>query len=253
MARKQDLKVIEKELHVLYDKGGETNDYVGGYGGGHLQASSYEEVEQHERKRRQLATQAKAARAAVKQEKASIKEHVATLNDASSWTKKILDSDDRYVTADDSESRELAQATVGFVTAAAFKETRERLEQERQSRESTEASDAQKREPMSKAGPEWPASMHAPKRLIGQGWPRLGAARASSEAGEACSAPFWPHFGVLGFDTGGRGTRRRSEGRRRRRRDARRHPSCPSKTRMTSSLFPRGVHRLWFGSLYTRT
>ena len=49
MALKKDLKVIEKELHVLYDKGGETNDYVGGYGGGHLQASSYEEIEQHER------------------------------------------------------------------------------------------------------------------------------------------------------------------------------------------------------------
>jgi hypothetical protein len=167
MTLKKDLKVIEKELHVLYDKGGETNDYVGGYGGGHLQASSYEEVEHHERKRRELATKAKAARAAVKQEKASIKEHAATFNDATSWTKKILESDDRYVTADDSEGRELAQATVGFVTAAAFKETRERLEQERRNRESTEASDAQKREPMSKAGLIWLASLHAPKRLIG--------------------------------------------------------------------------------------
>ena len=165
MALKRDLKVIEKELHTLYDKGGETNDYVGGYGGGHLQASSYEEVEHHERKRRELAEKAKAARAAVKQEKASIREHVATFNDASSWTKKILESDDRYVTADDFESRELAQATVGFVTAAAFKETRERLEQERKNRESAEASDALKRAPMSKAGPVWPARMHAPSRV----------------------------------------------------------------------------------------
>ena len=162
MALKKDLKVIEKELHVLYDKGGETNDYVGGYGGGHLQASSYEEIEQHERKRRELATQAKAARAAVKQEKASIKELAATSNDASSWTKKIL-SEDRYVTADDSESRELAQATVGFVTAAAFKETRERLEQERQNRESTDASDAQKREPLSKAGPNGRPALMRPR------------------------------------------------------------------------------------------
>ena len=63
MALKRDLKVIEKELHTLYDKGGETNDYVGGYGGGHLHASSYEEVEHHERKRRELAEKAKAARA----------------------------------------------------------------------------------------------------------------------------------------------------------------------------------------------
>jgi hypothetical protein len=165
MALKKDLKVIEKELHALYDKGGETNDYVGGYGGGHLQASSYEEVEHHERKRRELAEKAKAARAAVKQEKASIRDHAAKFNDASSWTKKILESDDRYVTADDFESRELAQATVGFVTAAAFKETRERLEQERKNRESAEASDALKRAPMSKAGPVWPARMHAPSRL----------------------------------------------------------------------------------------
>ena len=146
MALKKDLKVIETELKVPYDKGGETNDYVGGYGGGHLKASSYEEIEQHERKRRELATQAKAARAAVKEEKATLKEHAATFNDAASWTKKILESDDRYVTADDSESRELAQATVGFVTAAAFRETRERLEHERQTRESTEAGDAEKRE-----------------------------------------------------------------------------------------------------------
>ena len=174
MALKRDLKVIEKELHTLYDKGGETNDYVGGYGGGHLQASSYEEVEHHERKRRELAEKAKAARAAVKQEKASIREHVATFNDASSWTKKILESDDRYVVADDFESRELAQATVGFVTAAAFKETRERLEQERKNRESAEASDALKRAPMSKAGPVWPARMHAP-RGFDPWWPRPNA------------------------------------------------------------------------------
>ena len=174
MALKRDLKVIEKELHTLYDKGGETNDYVGGYGGGHLHASSYEEVEHHERKRRELAEKAKAARAAVKQEKTSIREHVATFNDASSWTKKILESDDRYVTADDFESRELAQATVGFVTAAAFNETRERLEQERKNRESAEASDALKRAPMSKAGPVWPARMHAP-RGFDPWWPRPNA------------------------------------------------------------------------------
>ena len=174
MALKRDLKVIEKELHTLYDKGGETNDYVGGYGGGHLHASSYEEVEHHERKRRELAEKAKAARAAVKQEKASIREHVATFNDASSWTKKILESDDRYVTADDFESRELAQATVGFVTAAAFKETRERLAQERKNRESAEASDALKRAPMSKAGPVWPARMHA-SRGFDPWWPRPNA------------------------------------------------------------------------------
>ena len=126
------LKELEDKLLALHQRGGEKNEYVGGFGGGHLHASSFEEVERHERERRELAAEVKEARAAAKQEREQLKQHAAGVNDASSWTKSLLDGESsKFQSADDGIERELTQATYGLVSAQAFRETKERLEKRR--------------------------------------------------------------------------------------------------------------------------
>ena len=146
-------------------------------------------------------------------------------------TRKILDADDRYVAADDSESRELAQATYGLVSAAAFRETRERLEHERQHRERTEASEAKKREKREAAGrqaksglsvaPRWPPRS---PRTLGLGG--LGCAERSGGVQPSRCKYRQSHV---------HSSPRRSESRRRRRRAAHRRPSYRSMTRTMKS------------------
>ena len=55
------LAKLEEKLQAAYKRGGEKNDYVGGYGGGHLHAESFEAVEQHEKDRQKLAAEVKKA------------------------------------------------------------------------------------------------------------------------------------------------------------------------------------------------
>ena len=126
------LKALEEQLANLHKKGGERNEYVGGFGGGHLHAESFEEVQKHETERRELAQKVAEARAVVKAERRELKAHAATFNDPSEWTKGLLDgTGSRFDKATDGIERELAQATVGLVSANDFKETRERLERKR--------------------------------------------------------------------------------------------------------------------------
>ena len=74
------LAKLEQKLQAAYKRGGEKNDYVGGYGGGHLHAESFEAVEQHEKDRQKLAAEVKKARAAAKKEKKNIKQQAAAIN-----------------------------------------------------------------------------------------------------------------------------------------------------------------------------
>ena len=84
------LKQLESKLQETYDKGREKNVFVGGYGGGHLYAESYQAVEQHEAERRRLAKEVKKARAESKREHKALKRHAQTVNDAASWTAKAF-------------------------------------------------------------------------------------------------------------------------------------------------------------------
>ena len=84
------LKKLESKLQETYDKGREKNVFVGGYGGGHLYAESYQAVEQHEAERRRLAKEVKKARAESKREHKALKRHAQTVNDAASWTAKAF-------------------------------------------------------------------------------------------------------------------------------------------------------------------
>ena len=128
------LKELEAKLQRMHERGGERNEYVGGYGGGHLHASSFSEVERHERERKELVAQVKEARAAAKAEKDGIKTHAASSSDPSAWTSRLLQGDDSHFDkADDGIERELAQATYGLVSHSAFVETKERLEKRRAS------------------------------------------------------------------------------------------------------------------------
>ena len=88
MAAKQQLKQLESRLQETYKKGKETNDYVGGYGGGHLTADSFEAVQQHEQQRRELVQEVKRARDQAKQEKQAVKEQAGAIHDAGNWTAK---------------------------------------------------------------------------------------------------------------------------------------------------------------------
>jgi hypothetical protein len=125
------LKELEEQLATLHKRGNEKNEYIGGYGGGHLHASSFADVEKHEAERRALAQQVKEARAALKAERQVIKGHASSFNDPSVWTKTLLAGDERFEKADDGIERELAQATYGLVSASDFKETKARLERKR--------------------------------------------------------------------------------------------------------------------------
>jgi len=125
------LKELEEQLATLHKRGNEKNEYIGGYGGGHLHASSFADVEKHEAERRALAQQVKEARAALKAERQVIKGHASSFNDPSVWTKTLLAGDARFEKADDGIERELAQATYGLVSASDFKETKARLERKR--------------------------------------------------------------------------------------------------------------------------
>ena len=126
------LAKLEEKLRAAYKRGGEKNDYVGGYGGGHLHAESFEAVEQHEKDRQKLAAEVKKARAAAKKEKKNIKQQAAAINEASSWTSKILEGEARFAAAEVDTEGALAQATYGLKSADDFRRTRERLEEERE-------------------------------------------------------------------------------------------------------------------------
>uniref|UniRef100_A0A6T7X9E4 Uncharacterized protein n=1 Tax=Prymnesium polylepis TaxID=72548 RepID=A0A6T7X9E4_9EUKA len=124
------LEQLEGRLKELYAKGGETNDYVGGFGGGHLKAGSFEEVQAHEEERRRLALEVKEAREAVRLERQGIKSQAASSGDASNWTAKLLDGDTRFDVADNGADHLLVQATHGLKTASEFRATKERVESE---------------------------------------------------------------------------------------------------------------------------
>ena len=126
------LATLEEKLQAAYKRGNEKNDYVGGYGGGHLHAESFEAVEQHEKDRQKLAAEVKKARAAAKKEKKNIKQQAAAINEASSWTSKILEGEARFAAAEVDTEGALAQATYGLKSADDFRRTRERLEEERE-------------------------------------------------------------------------------------------------------------------------
>ena len=126
------LAKLEEKLQAAYKRGGEKNDYVGGYGGGHLHAESFEAGEQHEKDRQKLAAEVKKARAAAKKEKKNIKQQAAAINEASSWTSKILEGEARFAAAEVDTEGALAQATYGLKSADDFRRTRERLEEERE-------------------------------------------------------------------------------------------------------------------------
>ena len=126
------LAKLEEKLQAAYKRGNEKNDYVGGYGGGHLHAESFEAVEQHEKDRQKLAAEVKKARAAAKKEKKNIKQQAAAINEASSWTSKILEGEARFAAAEVDTEGALAQATYGLKSADDFRRTRERLEEERE-------------------------------------------------------------------------------------------------------------------------
>jgi len=130
MTSAKSLGELEAKLQETYKRGREENVYVGGFGGGHLVADSYEEVERHEEERRRLAKEVKDARAAAKQEKQQLKAHAGTVNDPSSWTSKVLEGDARFSSAADDTDRALAQATYGLKSYAEFRNTRERLQEE---------------------------------------------------------------------------------------------------------------------------
>lgn len=140
------LKALEEQLAGMHKRGNERDEYVGGFGGGHLHAGSFAEVEKHEAERKALAQKVKDARAEFKAERKELKGHAATFNDPSVWTKSLLAGDDvRFEKADDGIERELAQATYGLVSAADFKETKERLERKR-SEEHANAAEAEARQ-----------------------------------------------------------------------------------------------------------
>ena len=146
MAAKARLKALEARLQELYQRGGETNEYVGGYGGGHLHAVSFEAVQQHEEERRLLALEVKAAREEVHQESDQLRQHCSGVNDASTWTSKLLSGDgERFEVADNGVERQLAEATHGLVTAAAFKQKREELEAANLTREEDIIAEAERK------------------------------------------------------------------------------------------------------------
>lgn len=139
---KRRLEQLEAQLLAYCKKGNEKDVYNGGFGGGHLHAGSFAEVEAHEAERKRLAALVKEARAEAKAEKKSIKGIASSSNDPSTWTKKLLDGDANFTSAEDGIERDLAQATVGLVSASDFRETKERLEREKETAEETAAAEA---------------------------------------------------------------------------------------------------------------
>jgi len=108
-------------------------------------ADSFDAVEEHERKRKALAQQVKEARAEVKAERQNLKSHASSVNDAASWTAKVLEGDARFASSSDHTEQQLAQATYGLKTAAEFRDTRARLEEEERLAAIAEANEAERR------------------------------------------------------------------------------------------------------------
>lgn len=106
---------------------------------------TFEELERNGRDRKEAEQVLKQARTESKQEKRAIKEMAAASQSAAGWTSALLAGEEaRFAKAEEGAvDARLAKETVGFVTAAAFREKREALQAEEAGKAARQEAEAQ--------------------------------------------------------------------------------------------------------------
>ena len=127
------VKDAEERLHAIIAEGQRL-----------ISSGSFEEREKNDAERRAAEQALKNARVESKAEKRAIKDLAAASMSAASWTSTLSsalggDGDSRFSKAEEDVERQLAERTVGLVSAGDFRERREAIEAE-------EAAKAGKRE-----------------------------------------------------------------------------------------------------------
>lgn len=109
-------------------------------------SGSFDEIQNHTRRRAEAEQALKRARNESKAEKRAIKDLAVASMSAANWTQAVLGGEsERFSRGEDAVEQRLAQETVGLVSSADFRERREQLETEAAERKVREVEAAQKR------------------------------------------------------------------------------------------------------------
>lgn len=126
----QALKAAEARLHDLRTLGGERNEYVGGWGGGHLHTGSHEETVRLEKERSQLAEEVTRLKAVLAQERRELKKTARAAGDVSNWTGRLLEGDAHFAAGTDGLDSALVARTKGLVSREGWAAERDKLQAE---------------------------------------------------------------------------------------------------------------------------
>jgi hypothetical protein len=126
----RQLKAAEARLAEVRTIGGERNEFVGGWGGGHLHTSSFAQTETMERERRELAAEVSRLKGAVVEEKRAIKKVARAAGDVANWTSRLLEGDTHFASGEDGLDARLVARTCGLVSREDWRAEREKLEAE---------------------------------------------------------------------------------------------------------------------------
>lgn len=124
------LRQTEARLAELRTLGGERNEFVGGWGGGHLHTSSLAQTEALEREQKELIVEVGRLRNAVRKEMREIKQIAAAANDVGAWTSRLIDGDKHFAIGDDGLDAALVSRTKGLVSREDWARERDNLEKE---------------------------------------------------------------------------------------------------------------------------
>ncbi|KAG8465762.1 hypothetical protein KFE25_005332 [Diacronema lutheri] len=124
------LKTAEARLHELRMLSGERNEYVGGYGGGHLHTSSHAETLELEKERRDIAAEVKRLKDVVADERKALKKTAKAASDVANWTARLLDGDAHFASGVDALDSALVARTRGLVSRDDWARERDKLESE---------------------------------------------------------------------------------------------------------------------------
>jgi hypothetical protein len=130
MAAAIALRQAEARLAELRTLGGERNEFVGGWGGGHLHTSSLAQTEALEREQKELIAEVGRLRNAVNKEKREIKKIAAAANDVGAWTSRLIDGDKHFASGEDGLDAALVARTKGLVSREDWARERDNLEKE---------------------------------------------------------------------------------------------------------------------------
>ncbi|KAJ1627324.1 hypothetical protein T492DRAFT_1025914 [Pavlovales sp. CCMP2436] len=129
-AAQDQLKAAETRLQELRGLAGERNEYVGGYGGGHLHTSSHAQTLLMEKERRELAAEVARLKEEVAKELKEFKKTAKASGDVANWTARLLDGEKHFAAGVDALDSALVARTRGLVSREDWAKERDKLQEE---------------------------------------------------------------------------------------------------------------------------